>query len=112
MGIRLHVDHIIPKKLGGTTIEENLCYACQSCNRTKWEKTHALDPISQQIVPLFNPNTQKWFEHFRWSDDGTKIIGLTPCGRATAIALQLNNPCMVGARKFWIEANEHPPKLV
>jgi hypothetical protein len=110
MGIRLHVDHIIPKKAGGETDEENLCLACQSCNRSKWKDTHAIDPISNQIVPLFNPNAQIWLEHFRWSEDSTIIIGLTPCGRATVVALQLNNPYMVRARKFWVEANEHPPR--
>ena len=108
MGIRLHVDHIIPKKAGGISGEENLCLACQSCNRSKWEKTHAHDPVSNQIVRLFNPNTQNWFEHFRWSEDGTIIIGLTACGRATVSALQLNNFYMICARKFWVEAGEHP----
>jgi hypothetical protein len=110
MGIRLHVEHIIPKDAGGLTSEENLCLACQSCNRSKWYNTHARDPISTQIVPLFNPNTQNWFEHFRWSEDGARIIGLTPCGRATVIALQLNNPYMVRAREFWVKAGEHPPR--
>lgn len=110
MGIRLQVDHILPKKAGGKTQEENLCLACQSCNRSKWEDTHAFDPISKQIVALFNPNTQNWFDHFRWSENGTIIIGLTACGRATVGALQLNNQYMVRARKLWFEAKEHPPR--
>jgi hypothetical protein len=110
MGIRLQVDHIIPEKLDGATSEENLCLACPSCNRSKWKHDHAPDPVSKQILPLFNPNTQDWFEHFRWSEDGTIIIGLTPCGRATVFALQLNNPYMVRAREFWVKANEHPPR--
>ena len=92
MGISLQVDHLIPKKAGGKSSEENLCLACPSCNRAKSGQTHAPDPLSEQIVPLFNPNTQNWFEHFRWSEDGTLIMALTPCGRATVLALQLNNP--------------------
>jgi len=111
IGIRLNVEHIIPKDAGGLTSEENLCLACQSCNRAKWYHTHARDPISNQMVPFFNPNTQNWFEHFHWNDNGTKVIGLTPCGRATVVALQLNNPYMVRAREYWVNANEHPPKV-
>ncbi|OQY59936.1 MAG: hypothetical protein B6245_04170 [Desulfobacteraceae bacterium 4572_88] len=38
-----------------------------------------------QIV-LFNPREQNWSEHFRRSDDGLHIIGLTAIGRATVNA--------------------------
>jgi 5-methylcytosine-specific restriction endonuclease McrA len=55
MGIRLHIDHIVPEKAGGISSGENLCLACQSCNRSKWQKTHSTDPVSNQIVRLFNP---------------------------------------------------------
>jgi hypothetical protein len=69
-------------------------------------------PLWLETIPpdLFNPNAQNWSDHFRWSEDGTIIIGLTACGRATVGALQLNNQYMVRARKFWFKANEHPPR--
>jgi hypothetical protein len=109
LGDRLQVEHILPKSLGGTNEEENLCLACSVCNSFKWAYIYALDPISNALVPFFNPNMQNWFEHFRWSTDGTLIIGLTSCGRATVAALHLNDPRRVRVRKLWIKLNEHPP---
>ena len=61
-------------------------------------------------VPLFNPRKQIWAEHFAWSEDGTKIIGLTACGRATVVVLQLNNLIAVMVRREWVTAGWHPPK--
>jgi hypothetical protein len=51
-----------------------------------------------------------WSKHFRWSEDGTQIIGLTPCGRVTVLALNMNNPDIVAARSRWVQAGWHPPK--
>jgi hypothetical protein len=42
--------------------------------------------------------------HNRWSEEGTEVVGLTPCGRATVAALQLNRPEVVGARWLWVQA--------
>jgi hypothetical protein len=47
---------------------------------------------------------------FRWSADGTVIIGLTTCGRATVEALKLNNELAKQARALWRDAGIHPPK--
>jgi hypothetical protein len=65
--------------------------ACPLCNRYKSDKTTAIDPKTHQTVPLFNPRTQAWAEHFCWSVDGLRIIGLTPVGRATVTALHLSD---------------------
>ncbi|HID61913.1 MAG TPA: hypothetical protein EYP49_04110 [Anaerolineae bacterium] len=56
------------------------------------------------------PRTQSWPEHFTWGGNGTLIIGLTPAGRATVIALRLNRPSPVKARQLWVEAGWHPPE--
>jgi len=61
-------------------------------------------------VRLFNPRQQKWSEHFAWSEDGTEIQGLTPYGRATVVALKLNNPEIVVARRLWVSAGWWPPE--
>jgi geranylgeranyl pyrophosphate synthase len=58
---------------------------------------------------LFNPRRQKWSRHFVWSEDGTLIIGKTACGRATVVALQLNNPIAVLVRQQWVAVGWHPP---
>jgi hypothetical protein len=59
---------------------------------------------------LFNPRTEHWPQHFSWDGEGTRIIGLTPTGRATVEALKLNNPYIVSARRMWVLAGWHPPE--
>jgi len=67
--------------------------------------------VSGTTVALFNPRTQVWADHFRWSADGTYIIGLTPVGRATVEALQLNNEVAIEVRRNWVLAGWHPPEM-
>ncbi|MFK0733147.1 MAG: HNH endonuclease [Gloeotrichia echinulata GP01] len=106
---RLQIDHIQPLAKGGDDTEDNLCLACELCNQYKWTQTEGLDPQAGEIVSLFNPRQQTWQEHFTWSTEGTKIIGLTACGRATVRALRLNNSLAVTVRKNWVKAGWHPP---
>ena len=108
-GISLSIDHIIPIMAGGTTDRENLWSACRPCNENKNNRTQAEDVISGEFARLFNPRTQNWYEHFTWNEDKTEIIGLTPTGRATVSALQLNRPLLVRARLRWVLAGFHPP---
>jgi hypothetical protein len=109
-GARLQIDHIIPEAAGGPTDEQNLWLACVSCNRFKSDLTHADDPMAGQRVRLFNPRVQEWIHHFVWSADGTEIVGLTPCGRATVETLRMNNEAIVGARSLWVQAGWWPPE--
>lgn len=110
VGYPLHVEHIIPEVAGGSSIEDNLWLACSVCNYHKGPQTHATDPILQIETSLFNPRTQIWSEHFAWSDDGTQILGLTPIGRATVVALQLNLPFRTHSRQRWVSVGWHPPR--
>jgi 5-methylcytosine-specific restriction endonuclease McrA len=73
---RLEVEHITPISKQGPDDESNLWLACPLCNRHKSDKTAAADPETGAIVPLFNPRTQTWSEHFRWSEDGLRILGV------------------------------------
>jgi hypothetical protein len=61
-------------------------------------------------VALFNPRTQVWSKHFRWSSDGTLILGLTSVGRVTIEALRLNNELAVEVRRNWVLGGWHPPE--
>jgi hypothetical protein len=108
-GQPLQIDHITPESAGGSSDEANLWLACVPCNQRKGTSTHALDPISLQNVPLFNPAQQIWDEHFEWVENSTKMQGLTPTGRATIEALKLNRPLLVTSRKRWVMAGWHPP---
>lgn len=40
------------------------------------------------MVPLFNPRTQRWEEHFEL--EGVWIVGRTPIGRTTVRVLAMN----------------------
>src|SRR6266540_5938983 len=78
MGVRLILDHLTPRARGGTDEEETLWPSCQPCNGFKQARVEAPDPLSGQLVPLFNPRRQRWSEHFTWADDGRWIEGQTP----------------------------------
>jgi hypothetical protein len=106
----LEIEHIVPKAAGGSDDEENLWLGCRMCNNFKAAQTEAIDPETGQRIRLFNPRRQKWTDHFAWSDDGTRILGRTPWGRATVIALQLNNIIAVMVRAEWVAAGWHPPQ--
>ena len=80
---RLQFEHLQPRSKDGLTEETNLWLSCPLCNNYKGDRTRAIDPETKERVALFNPRTQNWGEHFRWSEDGLRIIGLTPIGRAT-----------------------------
>jgi hypothetical protein len=52
---------------------------------------------------------ESWNEHFEWVENGTKLRGRTPTGRATVQALDLNDPTLVVTRDLWVVAGWHPP---
>ena len=90
-------DHIVPRQHGGETHEDNLALACMRCNRHKGPNVGSFDPLSGELVPFFNPRTQRWADHFEWN--GASIRPLTPEGRATAQILRLNDTDRVTERQ-------------
>jgi hypothetical protein len=105
----LVIEHILPKSAGGNDERENLAASCYRCNEFKGAKTHAIDPQTGELVALFHPRRQCWSDHFDWVNGGTHVAGTTATGRATVIALRLNNEYITAARFLWIENNWHPP---
>ena len=110
VGTPMEIDHIVPESLGGQTEEGNLWLACSLCNDHKSDRIAALDPLTGEIVRLFDPRHQVWSEHLAWTAEGDRIVGLTPVGRATVVALNLNRPSLVKARQAWCVVGWHPPK--
>jgi hypothetical protein len=108
--VKLEIEHIYPKSRGGTDTEENLWLACRECNLHKATKIFGFDDVLLKRAKLFNPRKQRWSEHFAWNEDQTLIVGKTACGRATVLALNLNNDYVVTARHFWKDTNIFPPK--
>ena len=108
---RLEIEHIVPLAKGGTSDESNLWLACPLCNNHKGSQTEAADPETNELHPLFNPRAQTWSKHFRWDETGTRVVGLTPTGRATVVALKLDSdPDALLVRSLWVQAGWHPPK--
>jgi hypothetical protein len=108
-GFACEIDHITPRAQNGGDELDNLCLACSACNGYKGVKTEAVDPQTNQLTPLFNPRIQAWHDHFAWSENGKRLIGLTACGRTTIIALQMNHELVIAARAIWLQTRLHPP---
>lgn len=102
-------DHIMPRVLGSGNDASELAWACSGCNSSKYTKTHARDPQTGRVVPLFNPRRQRWSQHFAWSEDALFVIGRTATGRATVEALHLNRAELLNLRRVLQAAGEHPP---
>ncbi len=102
-----HIDHIVPVVAGGKTIADNLALACVSCSLRKGARQEIEDSETGKTVTIFNPRQQLWNEYFCW--DGVKVIGLTPTGRATVKALDLNRATMLAIRAEEELLGRHPP---
>lgn len=100
-GYRFHLEHIVPAAKGGSDAFANRALACATCNLAKGDRQTALDPDTGVEVPLFHPRKQAWQEHFRWAEDRETLVGRTPTGRATIIALSLNSELRKQARRHW-----------
>jgi hypothetical protein len=83
-----HVEHILPRKHGGSDDLNNLALACVDCNLHKGSNVAGYDPETGQLTPLFDPRHQQWHEHFQRL--GAFIVGKTSVGRTTVEVLQLN----------------------
>ena len=85
----LHIEHIRPRKHGGTDDPANLCLACIDCNLCKGSNLTGIDPESGAITQLFHPRKDLWDDHFQWL--AIQIVRKTAIGRATVRTLNLNS---------------------
>ena len=85
----LHIEHIIPKKHGGTDDTDNLALACIDCNLHKGSNLTGIDPETDEITELFHPRRHEWEEHFEWQ--GIFVVGLTAIGRTTVRVFNMNS---------------------
>jgi hypothetical protein len=95
-------DHIRSQKHRGPTTLDNLCWACARCNDFKGSDASSYDPLTGELVPLFNPRTDVWRDHFEWR--GATLVGKTKSGRASIELLQINRQERVEHRRLLIEA--------
>lgn len=100
-----HLEHIYPKKHGGSDDLQNLSLSCAECNWSKGTNLSGL--VDGKIVPLFHPRRLSWARHFEWH--GPVLIGKTLCGKATIYVLGINEPGRVRMRQILIDEGRFPP---
>src|SRR5277367_3014361 len=103
------VEHIIPKVRGGESTADNLALSCQGCNNHKYDKIDGIDPAGRDVVALYHPRRDRWRDHFAWSDDFALVVGVSPTGRASIVALRLNRESVVNLRRILGRIGKHPP---
>lgn len=99
-------DHIIAEQHGGPTTADNLALACYHCNRHKGTNIASVDPDTGLPVLLFHPRGDSWREHF--TAEGSRIVPLTPSGRATAALLKFNTAPRLRLRETLVLAGRFP----
>ena len=100
------LDHIRARKHRGTTIAPNLALSCAYCNGHKGPNVSGYDPQPGLLVPLFNPRTDSWNEHFEW--DGPLLVGKNPIARATVEVLGINATARIHLRQSLIQLGARP----
>jgi hypothetical protein len=101
------LDHIIARQRDGRTELMNLALCCGRCNLHKGPNIASIDPQTGNLSRLFNPRLDVWAQHFRW--EHTTIKGITEIGRATIVALSLNDPAQIARRRTLIATGQFPP---
>lgn len=101
------VDHVIAEKHGGSTSEDNLCYACTYCNRLKGSDIGSVASGTGKFTRFFNPRTDDWTDHFTVS--GARIDTLTAIGEVAARILGFNDADRLFERQAIHVAGQYPP---
>ena len=101
---RFHVEHIVAQQHRQDDRPTNLALACARCNLQKGTNLASVDAVTGAAVPIFNPRTDNWSEHFAFR--GSEIIGLTPTGRATVRLLEMNARHRVELRSSLLAAGD------
>jgi hypothetical protein len=95
------VDHIYAEKHGGATVEINLCFSCNTCNRYKGSDICSLDPATGDVTTLFHPRHDQWSAHFRLENG--RIEPQTATGRVTVRLLHFNDDDRIQERRRLIQ---------
>jgi hypothetical protein len=92
------VDHVRARKHRGSDSLDNCCWACAYCNAFKGSNAAGYDPETDLLVPLCNPRTDRWADHFVWQEP--TLAGKTPTGRATIDVLRINHSERIEHRRL------------
>lgn len=97
-----HIEHIISRQHGGSDNLDNLAFACSWCN---WKKGPNIATVLHEkgnLLPLFNPRTETWDDHFKIEEGA--ITGKTDIAKGTIQLLKMNTVELMLERKELIEA--------
>jgi hypothetical protein len=100
------VDHIVSRKHGGLSTQENLAYACVECNRHKGSDVASIDPDTGEAVPLFHPRHDRWADHFRLEVE--RIEPTSSVGSVTVRVLRLNAAERLAERRLLQSLGVYP----
>ncbi|WP_207064086.1 HNH endonuclease [Motiliproteus sp. SC1-56] len=64
----LAIDHIMPKKHGGSDEESNLVVACHTCNSVKAAEMCSSIAEAKEIIARKNEGRKRWFQKFVAND--------------------------------------------
>lgn len=103
---KFQLEHIISRKHGGSSELENLAFACVFCNRYKGSDIASLTPETNELVPLYNPRTMRWREHFHLNE--VVIEPQTEIGEATVRILQMNADDQILERRVLYHRGRYP----
>ena len=106
--LSFHIEHLVAKKHHGSDALDNLAWSCLECNLGKSSNLSGRDAVTGRVVKLFNPRRQRCPRHFAW--EGARLVGLTPCGRATVDVLNIDAPHRVELRQLLIVGGVFPPE--
>jgi hypothetical protein len=97
-----HINHIVPRSHGGTTVESNLVLECPWCSLHKSNKLTGIDATGGELVRLFHPLEQSWNDHLQIDPSGF-CDGRTAVGRVTVAELKMNDTLPQIARSIQIQ---------
>ena len=99
------VDHVISVKHGGTTVPDNLAYACFHCNRHKGADLGSLSLRTGKLVRFFNPRSDCWPQHFCLIE--ARIDPVSEIGEVTSRVLEFNHPERLAFRRLLMEVGRY-----
>jgi hypothetical protein len=102
------VEHVTPTSEGGTDEVTNLALACRACNVRKSNVITVFDEVTGEDVPLFDPRSDRWADHFAFDPDTCELTGLTAVGRVTIARLGMNDAPQLASRHLWVRLRVYP----
>ncbi len=104
-----HIEHVVPKSLGGATSLDNLALSCSGCNLAKGPPTGMKIAGNAVETAFFNPrnyspSTLGWHLHFNLDRESGIIYPISDRGIATIQGPDMNSDLRVRARQWQWEA--------